>query len=139
MPLTSMLKRWLLMFVLLALVRAGTAPGISAQGERKVLRAGASVVDITPRTFPVSSNGGMSDRSVGKAHDPLNARGLVLDNGSVRLAIVVSDSCMIPRDIIDDARKKGVALDRDPGREHADVGHPHPHRRHRRRSLPERA
>ena len=106
MPLTTMLKRWLLMFVLLALVPAGTAPGISAQGERKVLRAGASVVDITPRTFPVSSNGGMSDRSVGKAHDPLNARGLVLDNGSVRIAIVVSDSCMIPRDIIDDARKK---------------------------------
>ena len=64
------------------------------------------MVDITPRTFPVSSNGGMSDRLVGKAHDPLNARGLVLDNGSVRIAIVVVDSCMIPRDIIDAGRKK---------------------------------
>ena len=106
MPLTSMSKRWLLMFVLLALVPAGTAPRSAAQGGRKVLRAGASVVDITPRNFPVSSNGGMSDRSAGMAHDPLNARGLVLDNGSVRIAIVVVDSCMIPRDIIDSARKK---------------------------------
>ena len=100
------LQRWLLMFVLVASVPAGTAPGFSAAGEGKILRAGASVVDITPRTFPVSSNGGMSDRQVEKAHDPLNARGLVLDNGSVRIAIVVVDSCMIPRDIIDAARKK---------------------------------
>lgn len=106
MPLKSILPGRLLMFVLVALVQAGTARGISAQGERKVLRAGASVIDITPRTFPVSSNGGMSDRSVGKAHDPLSARGLVLDNGSVALAIVVADSCMIPRDIIDAARRK---------------------------------
>ncbi len=106
MPLEFTLPGWLLMFVLVALVPAGTAREVSAQGERKVLRAGASVIDITPRTFPVSSNGGMSDRSVGKAHDPLNARGLVLDNGSVALAIVVADSCMIPRDIIDAAREK---------------------------------
>ena len=73
------------------------------------MRAGASVIDVTPRTFPVSSNGSMSDRSAGKAHDPLNSRALVLDNGTVRIAIVVVDSCMIPRDIIDAAREKASA------------------------------
>ena len=84
--------------------------GIAAQGAaqtgKNVLRAGASAIDITPRTFPVSSNGGMADRSVQQAHDPLHARCLVLDNGVAKIAIVVSDSCMIPRDIFDPAKEK---------------------------------
>lgn len=106
MPLKSTSRRWLPISFLVLFGMLATAPRLPAQDREKVLRAGASVVDITPRTFPVSSNGGMSDRSVEKAHDPLNARGLVLDNGSARIAIVVVDSCMIPRDIIDAARER---------------------------------
>ena len=106
MPLKSTSRLWLPISFLVLFGMLATAPRSPAQDREKILRAGASVVDITPRTYPVSSNGGMSDRSVGKAHDPLNARGLVLDNGSVRIAIVVVDSCMIPRDIIDAARER---------------------------------
>ena len=49
-------------------------------------------------------------------HDELHARCLVLDDGQTRLAIVVCDSCMIPRDILDSAKRRieekcGLATD----------------------------
>ena len=80
-------------------------PAIAADSNN-VLRAGAYAIDITPAKFPVSSNGSMVDRQTEAAHDPLHARCLVLDNGQNRVAIVVCDSCMIPRDIFDAAKEK---------------------------------
>ena len=85
---------------------ASSAAGSEIRAATKTFRAGASAIDITPPTFPVSSNGGMSDRSAQMAHDPLHARCLVLDNGVAKIVIVVSDSCMIPRDIFDPAKEK---------------------------------
>lgn len=73
------------------------------------LRAGAYAADITPEFFPVSSNGGMTDRQATSAHDPLHARCLVLDNGETSIAIVVCDSCAIPREIFDAARQRASA------------------------------
>ncbi|HEX3871393.1 MAG TPA: hypothetical protein VHV77_13200 [Pirellulales bacterium] len=70
----------------------------------KVFRAGAVAQDITPTHFPISVNGGMTDRQATDAHDRLHARCLVLDDGTTRLAIVVCDSCMIPREIMDTAK-----------------------------------
>src|SRR5262245_27891503 len=70
----------------------------------KVFRAGAFAMDITPTKLPISVNGGMQDRQATAVHDRLHARCLVLDDGKTRLAIVVCDSCMIPREIIDEAR-----------------------------------
>ena len=69
------------------------------------LKAGAAIVDITPRQFPVLVNGGMTSRSADKAIAPLYARSIVLDNGTERVAIVVVDSCMIGRMILDDAKQ----------------------------------
>ena len=74
--------------------------------QAKVFRAGACVVDITPAEFPVSSAGSMTHRTAEGAHDPLRARCLVLDNGQAKIAIVVCDSCMIPRQIFDAAKEK---------------------------------
>jgi hypothetical protein len=74
--------------------------------EKPRLRAGAYAMDITPKKFPVSVNGGMSDRLATKVHDPLHARCLVLDDGKTGIAIVVCDSCMIPREIMDEAKKR---------------------------------
>src|SRR5689334_850087 len=68
-----------------------------------VLRAGASTSNITP-PLGVSLNGGMSDRAADYVHDELHARSLVLDNGRTKLAIVVCDSCMIPRIVLDKAK-----------------------------------
>ncbi len=69
------------------------------------LRAGAFAIDITPTRFPVSSNGSMTDRQATAAHDPLHARCLVLDDGTARIAIVVVDACMIPRELVDEAKQ----------------------------------
>jgi hypothetical protein len=73
--------------------------------DSKPFRAGAHAQDITPTKFPVSVNGGMSDRQAKGAVDRLHARCLVLDDGTTKLAIVVCDSCMIPREIFDEAKR----------------------------------
>jgi hypothetical protein len=70
----------------------------------KVFRAGAHAVDITPLEFPVIVNGGVRERVANEVQDPLHARCLVLDNGAVRLAIVVVDSCLVPRSLADEAK-----------------------------------
>ena len=70
---------------------------------KKQLRAGAATSNITPR-LGVSLNGGMSDRTAQYIHDELHARSLVLDDGENKLAIVVCDSCMLPRSILDEAK-----------------------------------
>ncbi|MCI0492014.1 MAG: hypothetical protein L0Z07_03650 [Planctomycetes bacterium] len=69
------------------------------------LKAGAAVVDVTPAQFPVFVNGGMLSSSASKATSPLYARAIVLDDGRERLAIVVADSCMMPRALLDEAKQ----------------------------------
>jgi hypothetical protein len=68
------------------------------------LRAGAFAQDITPTKFPISVNGNFADKKATAAHDPLHARCLVLDDGKTKLALVVVDSCLIPREIHDAAK-----------------------------------
>ena len=69
------------------------------------LRAGAAVVDVTPSRFPVFVNGGMTSRSADKVNTRLNARAIVLDDGRERLGIIVVDSCMMPRPLLDEAKR----------------------------------
>src|SRR5687768_1534641 len=73
--------------------------------QEKYFRAGAFAQDINPMKWPVSVNGGFQDRLATEAHDPLHSRCLVLDDGMTRIALVVCDSCMIPREITDEARR----------------------------------
>jgi neutral ceramidase len=81
-----------------------TAPGMYA-GAKKVFKAGAYAQDVTPKKFPISVNGGMSDRQAKGTHDPLHARCLALDDGTTRIVLVVVDSCMIPREVTDEAKR----------------------------------
>jgi Concanavalin A-like lectin/glucanases superfamily/Neutral/alkaline non-lysosomal ceramidase, N-terminal len=76
-------------------------------GSDEVFSAGACAVDVTPLKFPVIVNGMFEERTANGAHDRLHARCLVLDDGTSRAAIVVVDSCMLPRDLLDQA--KGLA------------------------------
>jgi arylsulfatase A-like enzyme len=69
------------------------------------LRAGAAVVDITPEKLPVLVSGGFLSRSADTVKTPLKARSLVLDDGRETLAIVIVDTCMIPRHMIDEAKR----------------------------------
>jgi hypothetical protein len=83
---------------------SGAATHLQAQ-QAKTFRAGAYAQNINPKKYPVSVNGGMADRQARGASDPLHARCLVLDDGRVRLAIVVVDACMVPREITDEAKR----------------------------------
>lgn len=93
---------WLLASLVLTL---GSIPG-GLDAAEKSFRAGAYVADVTPEKFPISVNGNMRDVQATKAHDPLSARCLVLDDGETALAIVVVDSCMIPREVFDRAKSE---------------------------------
>ena len=71
----------------------------------KVFRAGAYAIDVTPDWFPVLVNGLFQPRLATEAHDPLHARCLVLDDGARQVAIVVVDSCVIGRQLMDEAKQ----------------------------------
>jgi hypothetical protein len=62
-------------------------------------------VDITPVQFPVLVNGMFEERTAHRATDPLWARCLVLDDGSTRVALVVVDSLMLPRELLDEVKQ----------------------------------
>ncbi len=83
----------------------------------KVFLAGAAVVDVSPTTLPVIINGGFLEAKADTVNDPLSARALVLDDGVTRLAIVVVDSCGLPRELVDVAKERakkttGIPTDR---------------------------
>jgi neutral ceramidase len=89
----------------------------SSRGAEPAFRAGAYSADITPPRFPISMNGQMHDQVAQKAFDPLHARCLVLDDGASKIVIAVCDSCMIPRSILDEAKRRaseatGIPADR---------------------------
>ena len=71
---------------------------------KQTFRAGAHAIDITPKTFPVVVNGGMSERTATKVVDPLHARCLVLDDGTIQIAFAIVDNCVIPRPLLDEAK-----------------------------------
>lgn len=80
-------------------------------------RAGAAVVDVTPAVLPVLVNGGMLNRSVDKVNTRVNARALALSDGREQIAIVVVDSCMMGRPLLDEAKalaakRTGIATNR---------------------------
>ncbi|MBL8178268.1 MAG: hypothetical protein JNK48_26570 [Bryobacterales bacterium] len=82
---------------------------LAAAAEAQGLRAGAAQVDVSPKTFPVIVNCGMLERTAAKLTFPLYARALVLEEGETKLAIVVVDSCMMPRELIDKAKELASA------------------------------
>ena len=71
---------------------------------QRQFRAGAATSNVTP-PLGISINGGMTDRRATHIHDELHARCLVLDDGQAKLAFAVVDSCMIPREVIDEAKR----------------------------------
>lgn len=97
--------RTLLVRLAAAAAMAWVAWFAAAQVRGAEFRAGAFAADLTPLKFPISVNGGMRDRQATSAHDPIRARCLVLDDGRTKLAIVVTDFCMIPREICDEAKR----------------------------------
>jgi neutral ceramidase len=79
---------------------AAAAPAAAKSGQ---FRAGAAASVITP-PLGISINGYFNDRLAQHVHDELHARCLVLDDGRTQLAIIVCDSCMVPRMVMDAAK-----------------------------------
>jgi hypothetical protein len=80
-------------------------------------KAGSAIVDVSPTTLPVISNGSMTSRLADKIKTPLNARSLAFSDGNETLVIVVVDSCMMPRPLLDEvkeiaSKKGGISPDR---------------------------
>jgi hypothetical protein len=96
--------------ILLALACAGFLIASVPQALHAEFRAGAAVVDVTPDQLPVLVNGGMLSRSADSVNTRVNARALALADGNERIAIVVVDSCMMSRELLDEAKK--LAADR---------------------------
>src|SRR5580658_1032435 len=76
---------------------------LAAASSAAELKAGAATVNITPPLGTVI-NGGMRPIIAANVHDELHARALALTDGKTTLAFVVVDNCVIPRDIIDQAK-----------------------------------
>lgn len=80
-------------------------------------RAGAAVIDVTPEKLPVLVNGGMLSRSLDKVKTRVHARAVALSDGTTTLAIVVVDSCMLSRPLLDEVKalaqaRTGIPADR---------------------------
>jgi hypothetical protein len=97
-------RRVALIFLALVLTLLPAATFCQTDTPEKQLRAGAATSNITP-PLGVSINGNFQDAKAAFIHDELHARCLVLDNGETRVAFVVVDSCLIPREIFDDAKR----------------------------------
>ena len=75
------------------------------ESDAPVFRAGAAQTNITP-WLGLSLAGHMRDRKIARVHDELHAKSVVFDDGTNQLAIVMVDSCMVPREIFDAAKQR---------------------------------
>ncbi len=96
--------RWSVGFLLLLVVGVSARWAGAEEPKAPDLQAGAAAVDVTPREFPLNMPGGFSANMAEKAHDPLHARALVLDDGSLRLALVVVDNLGVSPEMIEEAK-----------------------------------
>lgn len=89
---------------------------VSSVSVRAEFQAGAAVIDITPPKLPVLVNGGMLSRYLDKINTQVKARAVVVADGKSMVAIVVADSCMMSREVLDEAKAAaakatGIAMD----------------------------
>jgi hypothetical protein len=93
-------------FAVTAQIIVASEPKVLPQNGQ--LRVGAFAMDITPTHYPVIVNGMFEERTADRVVDPLFARAFVLDDGATRTAIVVVDSCMLPRELLEAAKTEGA-------------------------------
>ncbi len=95
--------------LLLALVGAATAA--------PAFRAGVAAIDISPTEFPRIIAGGFLEGRGEKLADKLFVRSFVLDDGKIKIAFAIVDTCMMEQSLIDEAKSLaskqcGIPVDR---------------------------
>lgn len=78
---------------------------VSSFAQELSFRAGASTANITPSLGDGIAGGWMPLPLATHIHDELHARSLVLDDGKVRLVIMVVDNVELPREVFDAAKR----------------------------------
>ncbi|WP_395747953.1 neutral/alkaline non-lysosomal ceramidase N-terminal domain-containing protein [Prosthecobacter sp.] len=84
---------------------------------RAEFHAGVAAVDITPKTFPRIIAGGFLEGRGEKTADKLHVRSFVLDDGKMKIAFAIVDTCMMEQSLIDEAKalaskQCGIPMDR---------------------------
>ncbi|MBD3672304.1 MAG: neutral/alkaline non-lysosomal ceramidase N-terminal domain-containing protein [Planctomycetaceae bacterium] len=87
-----------------ALFLTGTASRVSGEDAERVFRAGAATSNITPPLGELIV-GGWKPIPATNIHDELHARCLVLDDGKVKLGLVLCDNVGIPVEVFDRAKE----------------------------------
>jgi hypothetical protein len=90
---------------IVALFLFGIESRVPAQDAKPVFRAGAATSNITPPLGELIV-GGWKPVPATNIHDELHARCLVLDDGNVKLAIVLCDNVGIPVEVFDRAKQQ---------------------------------
>lgn len=80
--------------------------GVPAAVLGSEFKAGCYAVEISPQVLPAIQNGGFLEQTTGRVEDPLHARCLVLADGDTTIALVIVDSCMLPRDVCDAIKQR---------------------------------
>jgi putative membrane-bound dehydrogenase-like protein len=85
--------------------------------ERPTFRAGVAAIDISPTEFPRIIAGGFLEGRGEKMADKLFVRSFVLDDGKVKIAFAIVDTCMMEQSLIDEAKsiaakQCGIPVDR---------------------------
>lgn len=98
------MSKWMLLILVSVSSCATHLNAQDAESKPPALRAGAAAVDITPQQFPLNMPGGFSANLAQRAHDPLHARALVLDDGTTKLAMVVVDNLGVAPEVLEEAK-----------------------------------
>jgi len=85
--------------------------------ESAPFRAGAVAIDISPTTLPRNIAGGFLEGRGERLNDKLHARCIVLDDGKIKIAFAIVDTCMMTQSLIDEAKalaskRCGIPVDR---------------------------
>lgn len=80
---------------------------VTVLSAQPVFRAGVAAVDISPETYPRIIAGGFLEKRGDRLADPLFVRSFVLDDGKMKIAFAIVDTCMMEQPLIDEA--KGIA------------------------------
>jgi putative membrane-bound dehydrogenase-like protein len=85
--------------LLLTVLCLSALPAISA-----TFQAGVATVDISPKTFPRIIAGGFLEGRGEKNADALKVRSFVLNDGRMKIAFAIVDTCMMEQSLIDEAK-----------------------------------
>ncbi len=86
--------------------RAAAALCLAASAAAAVFQAGAYAVDISPPLLPIRRSGGFLAAVGERLEAPLYARALAVDDGRRRIVLVIADTLMMPRELLDRVKRQ---------------------------------